>query len=200
VLDNHDGELLPTLDARAQIIRQIRQWKADLVLAPRPNDYHPDHRYTGVLVQDAAYMVVVPNVAPDTPALRKNPVFLYFEDGFQKPNPFTPDVAVSIDEVIEKKLDMLDGHVSQMYEWLPWVDGKLEQVPKDPVARRRWLHESRAPQPTPAVRAALIKWYGAERGNAVRHAEAFEICEYGARPNEAIIRKLFPFLPNASGD
>src|SRR5438876_1056864 len=164
VLDNHDGELLPTLDARAQIIRQIRQWKADLVLAPRPNDYHPDHRYTGVLVQDAAYMVVVPNVAPDTPALRKNPVFLYFEDGFQKPNPFTPDVAVSIDEVIEKKLDMLDGHVSQMYEWLPWVDGKLEQVPKDPVARRRWLHESRAPQPTPAVRAALIKWYGAERG------------------------------------
>ena len=70
VLDNHDGELLPTLDARAQIIRQIRQWKADLVLAPRPNDYHPDHRYTGVLVQDAAYMVVVPNVAPDTPALR----------------------------------------------------------------------------------------------------------------------------------
>jgi len=200
VLDNHDGELLPTLDARAQIIRQIRQWKADLVLAPRPNDYHPDHRYTGVLVQDAAYMVVVPNVAPDTPALRKNPVFLYFEDGFQKPNPFTPDVAVSIDEVIEKKLDMLDGHVSQMYEWLPWVDGKLEQVPRDPVARRRWLQESRAPQPTPAVRAALIKWYGAERGNAVRHAEAFEICEYGARPNEAIIRKLFPFLPNASGD
>jgi len=200
VLDNHDGELLPTLDARAQIIRQIRQWKADLVLAPRPNDYHPDHRYTGVLVQDAAYMVVVPNVAPDTPALRKNPVFLYFEDGFQKPNPFTPDVAVSIDEVIEKKLDMLDGHVSQMYEWLPWVDGKLEQVPRDPVARRRWLQESRAPQPTPAVRAALIKWYGAPRGNAVRHAEAFEICEYGARPNEAIIRKLFPFLPNASGD
>jgi len=58
-LDNHDGELLPTLEARHQIIRQIRQWNADLVLAPRPNDYHPDHRYTGILVQDAAYMVVL---------------------------------------------------------------------------------------------------------------------------------------------
>ena len=90
VLDNHDGELLPTLKVREQIIRQIRQWNADLVLAPRPNDYHPDHRYTGVLLQDAAYMVTVPNVASDTPALRKNPVFMYFEDEFQKPAPFRP--------------------------------------------------------------------------------------------------------------
>ena len=129
VLDNHDGELLPTLEVREQIIRQIRLWKADLVLAPRPNDYHPDHRYTGILVQDAAYMVVVPNIAPDTPALRKNPVFLYFEDGFQKPQPFRPDIAVSIDDVIDKKVDMMDAHVSQFYEWLPWVGGTLEKVP-----------------------------------------------------------------------
>lgn len=198
VLDNHDGELLPTLKVREQIIHQIRDWKADLVLAPRPNDYHPDHRYTGVLVQDAAYMVVVPNIAPDTPALRKNPVFMYFEDGFQKPHPFSPDVAVSIDDVIEKKIDMLDAHVSQMYEWLPWVAGTLEKVPKDVAARRRWLRETRAVQPTSTVRAALVKWYGPETGSAVRYAEAFEICEYGARPDEAMIRKLFPFLPKAA--
>jgi LmbE family N-acetylglucosaminyl deacetylase len=194
VLDNHDGELLPTLAVREQIIRQIRLWNADLVLAPRPNDYHPDHRYTGVLVQDAAYMVVVPNVAPDTPALRKNPVFMYFEDGFQKPAPFRPDVAISIDEVIEKKIDGLDAHVSQMYEWLPWVAGTLETVPKDPAARRKWLFETRALRPTPAVRESLVKWYGAEKGNAVRYAEAFEICEYGTRPDEPLIRKLFPVL------
>jgi LmbE family N-acetylglucosaminyl deacetylase len=195
VLDNHDGELLPTLKPREEIIRQIRQWKADLVLAPRPNDYHPDHRYTGALVQDAAYMVVVPNVAPDTPALQKNPVFMYFQDRFQKPNPFSPDVAVSLDDVIEKKLDMLDAHVSQMYEWLPWVDGTLASVPKGAAERRRWLKETRAGKPNPAVRAALVKWYGAEKGNGVQYAEAFEICEYGTRPDEAMIRKLFPFLP-----
>jgi LmbE family N-acetylglucosaminyl deacetylase len=195
VLDNHDGELLPTLHVREQIIRQIREWNADLVLAPRPNDYHPDHRYTGVLVQDAAYMVVVPNVAPDTPALRKNPVFMYFQDGFQKPNPFSPDVAITVDEVIEKKLEMLDAHVSQMYEWLPWVAGILEQVPKDTAARKKWLRDTRTPQPTPAVRASLVKWYGADKGNAVRHAEAFEICEYGTRPDESLVRTLFPFLP-----
>jgi LmbE family N-acetylglucosaminyl deacetylase len=193
-LDNHDGELLPSLKPREDIIRQIRLWNADLVLAPRPNDYHPDHRYTGALVQDAAYMVVVPNIAPDTPALRRNPVFMYFQDGFQRPNPFRPDVAVSIDDVIEKKIDMLDAHVSQFYEWLPWVAGTLEKVPADAAGRRRWLRETRAGQPTPAVREVLIKWYGPEKGNAVRHAEAFEICEYGTRPDEAMLRKLFPFL------
>jgi hypothetical protein len=94
---------------------------------------------------------------------------------------------------------MLDAHVSQMYEWLPWVDGKLESVPKDAAARRRWLRETRTSRPTPAVMATLAKWYGPEKANAVRNAEAFEICEYGTRPDEAMIRKLFPFLPSGSG-
>jgi len=195
VLYNHDGQLLPTVDVREQVIRQIRQWNADLVLAPRPNDYHPDHRYTGVLIQDAAYMVVVPNIASDTPALRKNPVFMYFEDGFQKPAPFRPDVAVSIDDVVDKKVDMMDAHVSQMYEWLPWVANALDKVPAGAAERKRWLKETHTPQPTPAVREALIKWYGKEKGSAVRNAEAFEICEYGTRPDEALLRKLLPFFP-----
>jgi LmbE family N-acetylglucosaminyl deacetylase len=196
VLDNHDGELLPTLEIRKQIIRRIREWKADIVIAPRPNDYHPDHRYTGVLVQDAAYMVVVPNVVPDVPPLRKNPVFLYFQDGFQRPNPFRPDIAIAIDDVYDLKIDALDAHVSQFYEWLPWVDGSLDSVPKDKVARKAWLaQQSQKRQITPAIKASLEKWYGAEKGDRVKHAEAFEICEYGQQPNEEQIKQLFPMLP-----
>jgi LmbE family N-acetylglucosaminyl deacetylase len=194
VLNNHDGELLPTLEVRLQIIREIRGWNADVVIGPRPNDYHPDHRYTGVLMQDAAYMVVVPNVAPDTPALRKNPVFLYYQDGFQRPNPFRPDVAVDIDSVFDRKMDALDSHVSQFYEWLPWVDGKLADVPKDHAARKEWLKGFMGQPITPDVRAALVKWYGAEKGNAVQHAEAFEVCEYGARPDDARLAQIFPML------
>jgi LmbE family N-acetylglucosaminyl deacetylase len=194
-LDNHDGELLPTLHAREQLIRQMRLWNADLVLGPRPNDYHPDHRYTGVLVQDAAYMVTVPNICPDTPALRKNPVFMYFQDGFQKPNPFSPDVAVSIDDVIDKKISMFDAHVSQMYEWLPWHDGQLDKVPKDPKARLEWLKNQRGNEPNAAVRKALAKWYGEEAAKQIRFAEAFEICEYGSRPSAEQLRRLFPFFP-----
>ena len=194
VLDNHDGELLPLLDVRRQIIRQIRQWQADIVLGPRPNDYHPDHRYTGIAVQDAAYLVVVPGIAPETPPLRKNPVFLYFEDAFQRPNPFRADIAVAIDDVFDQKIGALDAHVSQFYEWLPWLGGYLEDVPPDAVARKAWLKRARAREISSGGRAALVKWYGAERGNTAQHAEAFEICEYGAQPGEARIRQLFPML------
>ncbi len=181
VLDNHDGELLPTLEVRRQIIRAIRKWKADIVFAPRPNDYHPDHRYTGVLVQDAAYMVVVPNVAADTPALDNNPIFLYYEDNFQKPAPFRADIIVPIDDVFEKKIDALDAHVSQVYEWLPWVDHRLEEVPKDVAARRKWLEGFRERRTRHPDVPAGVKEY-----------ETFELCEYGRRPPLDELRKMFP--------
>jgi LmbE family N-acetylglucosaminyl deacetylase len=194
VLDNHDGELEPTLAVRLEVIRRIRRWNADVVIAPRPNDYHPDHRNTGLVVQDTAYMVVVPNVAPDTPPLRRNPVYMYSQDHFQRPNPFRPDVAVDIDSVVDRKIQAIDAHVSQFYEWLPWVDGKLDTVPKEPAARLAWLQQWRSFRPlNDDVKAALRKWYG-PKGDAVKNAEAFEICEYGRRPSEAELRRLFPFF------
>ncbi len=123
VLDNHDGELLPTLENRKALVKLIREWKADVVIGPRTNDYHPDHRYTGILVQDAAFMVIVPNFCPDIPALRKNPVFLYTEDDFKKPNRFEPDVVVPIDGVLDAKAACVDALESQFYEWNPWLSG-----------------------------------------------------------------------------
>ena len=194
VLDNHDGELLPSLDIRLQVIRKIREWNADIVIAPRPNDYHPDHRYTGVLVQDAAYMVAVPNVAPDTPPLKKNPIFLYFQDFFQRPNSFRPDIAIDITSVFEQKIDALDAHQSQVYEGLPWIGGYADQVPKNAIDRRKWLSTNRVIKITPEVRKSLELWYGKEKAAQVKHAEAFEICEYGTQPSEEDIRKLFPMI------
>ncbi|MHA8088223.1 PIG-L deacetylase family protein [Aquirufa sp. Wall-65K1] len=194
VLDNHDGELLPNLEIRLQIIRKIREWKADVVIAPRSNDYHPDHRYTGVLVQDAAFMVGVPNVAPDVEPLRKNPVFLYFQDNFKKPNPFQADIAVDITPVIEKKLAGLDAHQSQFYEWLPWIGNYENEVPKDPSKHKEYLLAKRVQAPNPEVRKTLEKWYGKSRADQAKYVEAFEICEYGTQPTEQDIRRLFPML------
>lgn len=194
VLDNHDGMLLPNLEVRLQIIRKIREWNADVVIAPRPNDYHPDHRYTGVLVQDAAYMVAVPNIAYDVPALRKNPIFLYTADHFQRPNPFRPDIAIDISSVFEKKISALDAHESQFYEWMPWIGHYEKEVPAGKEARFKWL-VSRYSSPMKAdVRAALEKWYGKDKAEKASFAEAFEICEYGTQPSETQIRQLFPML------
>jgi LmbE family N-acetylglucosaminyl deacetylase len=198
VLDIHDGELLPTLENRRTITRLIREWKADVVMSHRPNDYHPDHRYTGVLVQDAAYMVTVPFFCPDTPILKNNPVFLFYPDGFQKPNPFQPDIAVSIDAVIEKKLDALDLLVSQFYEG--GANGSADLLPSDPEKqkeRRRQVRAgfaSRNQAVAQKYRSKLADWYGKEAADKVQYAEAFEICEYGRRPNRQELIRLFPFF------
>jgi LmbE family N-acetylglucosaminyl deacetylase len=192
VFDNHDGELLPTLEVRRQVIRAIRKWNADVVIAPRPNDYHPDHRYTGVLVQDAAYMVVVPNVTPDVPALKDNPIFIYYQDRFQKPSPFRPDIVVALDDVWDTKIRGMDAHTSQFYEWLPWVDHRLDQVPKDPAARFQWLRSQRMQPIDDAVRATLTRRYGPDKAKTVRYIESFELCEYGRQPKLAELDQIFP--------
>jgi len=198
VLDNHDGELMPTLENRRTLTRLIREWKADLVMGPRPNDYHPDHRYTGVLVQDAAYMVTVPFFCPDVPCLKKNPVFMYYPDSFQKPNPFQPDIAVAIDPVIEKKLDALDTLESQFYEG--GANGSAALIPDDPAKqqeRKRQVRQrfaDRSKGLARRFRAQLADWYGKEQGDKVQYAEAFEVCEYGQRPDKAALKRLFPFF------
>jgi LmbE family N-acetylglucosaminyl deacetylase len=194
VLENHDGELMPTLENRQQIIRLIRQWNADIVLAPRVYDYHPDHRYTGVLVQDAAFMVLIPMVVTDAPPLKRNPVFLYYEDGFQKPQPFHPDIAIGIDDTWQKKLDAFEAEESQFYEAQPKCWGGGVPVPTGKAERRAWLEKRWDRRPSAAVAQCLAKWYGPQRAGAIRHAEAFELCEYGRRPSEAELKKLFPFF------
>ncbi len=200
VLDIHDGELLPTLEYRKEIVRLIRQWKADIVISHRPWDYHPDHRYVGVLVQDAAYMVTVPFFCPDTPPLKSNPVFLYSSDRFQKPYPFRADIAVAIDDVFEQKLLAVSKLESQVFEG--GANGSVESMRDVPTAsepekRLAWVRDrwsQRQANEANQYRDALTKWYGEERGGQVKYAEAFEICEYGRRPSQDEIKKLFPFF------
>ena len=198
VLDIHDGELLPTLENRRTVTRLIREWKADVVMSHRPNDYHPDHRYTGVLVQDSAYMVAVPHFCPDVPPLKSNPVFLFYSDGFQEPNPFQADIAVSIDPVIEKKLDALDLLESQFYEG--GALGSAALIPTDSQKQADRRKEVRAGMAARSQAVAqrhrnqLAEWYGKEQAEKVGHAEVFEICEYGRRPDKKEVRRLFPFF------
>lgn len=200
VLDIHDGELLPTLEHRKLITKLIREWQADIVISHRPWDYHPDHRYVGVLVQDAAFMVTVPFFCPDIAPLKKNPVFLYSSDGFRKPYPFDPDIAVSVDDVFETKLAAIHELPSQAYEG--GANGSEELVrsipsESDPTARKAWLKErwaSRQSAEANKSRELLVRLYGEERGKAVKHAETFELCEYGSRPSGDELRRLFPFF------
>jgi N-acetylglucosamine malate deacetylase 1 len=197
VIDQHCGELEATLPNRKNLIRIIREFRPDLLITNRPNDYHPDHRAAALLVQDASYIMTVPNMLALTDIVEKTPVICYVHDRFRKPNPFQADIAVDIDRVLERKFDMLDCHVSQMYEWLPFNKGVLDQVPADSKARRSWLpgqYLARFQDVADSCRGKLVELYGDKRGTGVQCAEAFEVCEYGTQADAAELKRLFPFF------
>ena len=186
VLDNHDGELMPTLENRLKVIREIRNWKADIVITHPPNDYHPDHRYTSLLVQDASFMVIVPNVAPDTPPLKKNPVFFYSATT-------DPDIAIDIDNVAEQKLYAAAAHESQFFEWLPWLDGTLDKVPKSQEERLKFMLIWLTP-PNESVRKCLKLWYDEERASKIKYTESFRVADFSRKPDHEEMLKLFPII------
>lgn len=197
VLKHRDGRLQPTLEARFELIALIRAYQPDLILTHRPNDYHPDHRATAQLVCDAAYMVTVPPVVPESPALNYNPVIAFFSDRFQRPYPFSPTVVVDIEPVLHKVVAALHCHESQFYEWLPH-NNFCDRPPDATGERREWLEQRFREWIAPLAdqyRELVISLYGPQRGRQIRYIEAFEPCEYGAPLDEANRLTLFPFLP-----
>ncbi|MDD5533436.1 MAG: PIG-L family deacetylase [Syntrophales bacterium] len=193
VMDNRDGELEPTVDNRKDLIRRIREFRPDIIITHRPYDYHPDHRYTSILVQDAVFFASIPNICPDVPPLKRKPVLLYSGDSFFKPLPFHADFAVGIDQAIGAKLDMMHCHESQFYEFLPLSLGVPEKVPEGGAERRAWLESQWAGEwRADPWRELLARFYG-EHGKSFRYAEAFELSEYGHIPADP--REIFPFLP-----
>src|SRR5262249_26972147 len=146
-------------------------------------------------------MVTVPFFCPHTPHLTKNPVFLYYEDHFAKPNRFSADIVVAIDDTIEKKLASVAALESQFYEGGCNGGSHLVPDPKNAeavAARKREVEEGfrgRFAGPAKRFNLQLAQWYGPERAKNVKYAEAFEICEYGRMPSREEIRKLFPMLP-----
>ncbi len=198
VWENPDGQLLPDLALRWQVIAEIRRFAPDLVLTHRPYDYHPDHRALGQAVQDASFLVTVPHIVPEVPALRRDPVVGYLPDLFTRPVPLQADVVLDITGQVDTVTRMLACHRSQCFEWLPYLAGEEDQVPRDPSAEHAWLREWYLRQIRPRAdrfRPQLIATYGPERGSRIECAEVFEISPYGRPLDDAERKRLFPFIP-----
>jgi len=196
IMDNDDGELMPSLENRFAAIKLICDWDADIVVTHRPNDYHPDHRYAGIIVQDAAYMISVPLMIPGGRPLRKPVVFLYMPDDFQKPTPFSADIVVDVTPVFDKKVEAVCANVSQFFEWMPWNEGWENEIPAEQAERRKTVEQRYMSWMKPDnYRKGVAKWYSSAQRKNIRHVEAFEICEYGHIPNKDEIKRLFPMLP-----
>jgi len=195
VLDIHDGELVPTLENRRTVARLIREWQADIVMGHRPYDYHPDHRYTGVILNDTAVVVVAPFFVPDTKPTARNPVYMNYSDGFQDPRPFTPTIVVGIDAQVEKKWKCITAMPSQFGDRDSWQGRTLANVPQNDKERQSYLLEivkKRNIAVADQYRAKLVELYGAERGKKFQYAEAFELNQYGRQPSVDELKSMFP--------
>ena len=215
VWDINDCEIMADLETRKRLVRYIREFNPDIIFTHRTNDYHADHRNAATLVQDASYLLIVPNFCADTPAMKQMPVIMFFEDPFKAP-PFIPDIVIPIDEVIDTKFQMYNCHVSQIYEWLPYTHGEIDKVPADEKERLEWYRAPRIPRdralsvqeleqfrtknhsefreamPASKYRDLLVKRYG-EAGKNMLFAEAFMLSEYGKKLDDDNVDELFPF-------
>ncbi len=200
VLDHHDGELQATIEVRKEVIRLTREWKADIVIGFHPTGgSHADNRTAGEAVRDAAaFIAFTPLLVPNVPPLKKSPLYLLTPDYHAKQF-YRPDIAIDVDSVIDKKMDAIAAHVSQVYEFGPWQRGILEKVPTGQAERKEflWSQQKNYFDPTkdrPELKPVLEKWYGPERARTIQYAEVFEIADYGRYPNDDEIRELFPML------
>ena len=185
VLPYHDCEIEPTLKMRAEVTRIIRRFAPHVVFTHRTCDYHADHRATGTLVMDAAYLLGVPLWCPDVPRPSVLPSVFCITDEFTVPRALRPDLLIAADPYREKVLEAIACHESQVYEWLPWDRKQMDDLPdrSDPAACRAFLEK---------------EWFAAKRRDAERfaaawqahyperplpqYAEAYELSEYARRP------------------
>jgi LmbE family N-acetylglucosaminyl deacetylase len=110
-----DGFVFPTSELRGQIVRLFRQYKPDVVLTWdgfRSSFNHIDHRNIGIAVRDAVYpatrdrLYYAEHEAEGLPEHRVNEMLLSGSD--------RPDYFVDISAFIEKKVDAMLAHKSQV--------------------------------------------------------------------------------------
>ncbi len=105
-----------------------------------------------------------------------------------------------IDDVVEKKLAAVAALESQFYEGGCNGGRHLVPDPKDAAAvaaRKKQVRDDWSgiiSATANRFRSTLGQLYGTERAGKVKSAEAFEICEYGRKPDKDELEKLFPFF------
>ena len=107
-------------ESRDKVVNVIRSVDPDFIITHAPNDYMPDHTAVSKLVFDASFSATVPHYKTAVEkAARLVPIY-YMEPlmGLD----FLPTEYVDITPYIDKKLEMLNCHRSQIV-WMREHDG-----------------------------------------------------------------------------
>ncbi|MHA1110927.1 MAG: PIG-L deacetylase family protein [Promethearchaeota archaeon] len=199
-LNVDDGYVFVNKEQTEKVVKVIREFDPDLVITHRPNSYHRDHRYTGVLVMDASYMLTVPQYCPNVPISpsRRTPVICYAYDDFLRPQ-FEPNIILDISDVYDEKAKGVAHHESQIMEWIPWTV-RMEDQFKPPFTQDDKENAARLIETTyfstalTRYRSLIKKGYPDKK---VTNVEIYEICEYGKPASKKELKELFPgaFIP-----
>ena len=107
-------------EARDKVVEVIQQVDPDFIITHDPNDYMPDHTAVARLVFDASFTATLPNYPTKTDkAARLVPI--YYMDTLAGVN-FNPTEYVDVSKYIDKKLQMLCCHETQVV-WMKEHDG-----------------------------------------------------------------------------
>lgn len=107
-------------EARDKVVEVIKTVKPDFIITHDPNDYMPDHTAVSRLVFDASFAATLPNFKSKAEgAARLVPI--YYMDTLAGVD-FTPTEYVDVTDEIDKKIDMLNCHESQIV-WMRDHDG-----------------------------------------------------------------------------
>ncbi|MCR2823298.1 hypothetical protein [Lederbergia panacisoli] len=89
-----------------------------------------------------------------------------------------------------------DAHASQFYEFTPWANGTLDQVPKDWEGKKKYLLTGWKAffEVSEEMYEGLEKWYGEAKAKNVKFAEPFEIADYSNKYSDDRIREMFPMF------
>lgn len=110
-----DGHIMPDIELREKIVRQIRTFKPDVIITHdpfRPYAMHPDHRGVGMATHDAVYPTA------------RDPLYFpeHLEEGLEPHKTAeiwyfgseVPDIFVDITDTFDNKIHALKAHVSQV--------------------------------------------------------------------------------------
>lgn len=188
VWDLTDGKLENSITNRERLISYIRKFAPDIIVTNRPNDYHPDHRATALLVADASYLLTIPYICSDEQNMKHVPVILYWSDNFERPYAFKEDIIVPINGYVEKWADMACCHESQYFDFMYWPDRMecREWSRKRQVEELKKRYKNIAEKRRKSAENQLIERYGEEKAILVQAVEFYEICEFGGALTEEL--------------
>lgn len=101
------------VEAMTEIVRRV---KPDVIITHDPDDYMKDHREVSHLVFDASFSATVPHFAEGEHPFIGNFAPIFYMDTLAGVN-FQPEYYVNIGSTIERKLEALDCHDSQI-KWM----------------------------------------------------------------------------------